>query len=133
VISATDKNAGGNSPTGCGSNSQYYVIWSINNRAFPAPGGGRPIQGGGSGGRERHDAVIAEPVDSDHAVLRLHFEGDVVEPVGFFAELLGDMVYGTYVRDFVDVHGQAASAAIRALPAPSSPINRESLLALDKR
>jgi hypothetical protein len=29
VISGTDNNKGTNSPTGCGSNSQYYVSWTI--------------------------------------------------------------------------------------------------------
>ena len=47
VISATDSNPGTNSPTGCGSNSQYFVTWSINNSASPPP---PPGHGGGGGG-----------------------------------------------------------------------------------
>src|SRR5271166_5647055 len=39
---------------------------------------------------ERHDAVVAEPLDPDHPVFRLHFKGDVVEPVDVFAEFLCD-------------------------------------------
>jgi hypothetical protein len=35
VISATDKNPGTDSPTGCGSNSMYYVNWSAS--AYAAP------------------------------------------------------------------------------------------------
>jgi len=42
---------------------------------------------------ERHDAVVAEAVDPDHAVLDLHFIGDLIEPVDAFAEALGDAVY----------------------------------------
>ena len=38
---------------------------------------------------ERHDAIVAEAVDPDHAVLRVHFVGDVVEPVD--AELCGNL------------------------------------------
>jgi hypothetical protein len=48
----------------------------------------------------------------DHAVLGLHFEGDVVEPAGVCAEFLGDAVYGPDVRDLIDVHGQAAKAGM---------------------
>lgn len=45
-------------------------------------------------------------------VFRLHFKGDVVEPVDVFAEFLCDAVYGPDVRDLVDVHGQAARAGM---------------------
>lgn len=34
---------------------------------------------------EGHDAVIADAVDPEDAVLRFHFIGDVVEPVDAFA------------------------------------------------
>jgi hypothetical protein len=57
-----------------------------------------------------HDAVVAEPADPDRAVLRLHFEGDVVEPVDVFAKFLGDTVYGSDMGDLVDVHAQAVRA-----------------------
>jgi hypothetical protein len=60
---------------------------------------------------EGHDAVVFEAVDPDHAVFGLHFESDVEEEVDVFAEFLGDAVYDPDVRDLVDVHGQAASAA----------------------
>ncbi|HEX4037080.1 MAG TPA: hypothetical protein VHX37_03400 [Acidobacteriaceae bacterium] len=48
TIGATDNNPGTNSATGCGSNSQYYVTWSIAANApiriNPVIGGGRPIE-----------------------------------------------------------------------------------------
>ncbi len=45
VISGTDDNKGTDSPTGCGSNSRYYVSWSITGKQLPpqpAGGGGAP-------------------------------------------------------------------------------------------
>ena len=54
--------------------------------------------------------VVAEAIDPDHAVLGLHFIGDVVEEVDAFTEALGDAVDGRDVIDLVDVHVQAASA-----------------------
>ncbi len=47
----------------------------------------------------------SEALDPDHAVLRLHFDGDVEEEVDVFAEILCDEVYGPDVGDLVDVHG----------------------------
>jgi hypothetical protein len=44
VITSTDLNKGTNSPDGCGSNSRYYVTWSISG---PAVGGGGKSPGGG--------------------------------------------------------------------------------------
>lgn len=48
TLSATDNNPGTDSATGCGSNSQYYVTWSIAGvppvQVHPAGGSGRPIE-----------------------------------------------------------------------------------------
>ena len=60
---------------------------------------------------EGHDALVSKPLDPDHAVLRLHFDGDVEEEVDVFDEILCDDVYGPDVGDLVDVMVQAASAA----------------------
>ena len=57
---------------------------------------------------ERHDAVFADPVDPDDAILGFHFVGDVDQPVLVFAEILGDAIDGVDVMDLVDVHDQAA-------------------------
>jgi hypothetical protein len=46
-----------------------------------------------------HEAVVAEAVDADHAVFRVHFVGDFVEPVDAFAEAFSDAVDGRYVID----------------------------------
>ena len=53
VISQTDDNTGTDSPTGCGSNSRYYVTWSVSGTAASPPvassggagGGGAPLNG----------------------------------------------------------------------------------------
>ncbi|MGP6159935.1 MAG: hypothetical protein ACLPYS_20970 [Vulcanimicrobiaceae bacterium] len=45
VLSATDHSPGTNSAWGCGSNSDYYVTWSVNAGAAPPPTP-RPIGGG---------------------------------------------------------------------------------------
>ena len=58
-----------------------------------------------------HGALVVGPLDPDHAVLRLHFEGDVAEEVDVFAEFPGDAVYRSDVGDLVDGMGQDASAA----------------------
>lgn len=57
---------------------------------------------------EGHHALVVGSLDPDHAVLELHFQGDVEEPVDVFAEFRGDTVDGPDVGDLVDVHGQAA-------------------------
>jgi hypothetical protein len=54
---------------------------------------------------EGHDALLAEPLDPDHAIFRLHFQGDVEEEVDVFAEVLCDKVYGPDVGDLIEVHG----------------------------
>ncbi len=46
VMSGTDDNKGTDSPTGCGSNSRYFVSWTITGKQVPqqpAGGGGKPI------------------------------------------------------------------------------------------
>ena len=42
---------------------------------------------------EGQDAVVVEAVDPDHAVLWLHFDGDVEQEVDVLAEVFGDAVY----------------------------------------
>lgn len=49
--------------------------------------------------REGHHAVLADAIDLYHAVFDIHFVGDVVKP-------------GRDVVDLVDMHGQAARAAV---------------------
>jgi hypothetical protein len=46
VITTIELNKGTNSPDGCGSNSRYYVTWSISGPA-QSTGGGQPSGGGG--------------------------------------------------------------------------------------
>ena len=57
---------------------------------------------------ERHDAVIADAVDPDDAVLDLHFGGNIPQPIFVFAKFGGDTTDRGDVMDLVDVHGQAA-------------------------
>jgi hypothetical protein len=57
---------------------------------------------------ERHLALVVGPIDLDHAVLGLHFNSYIEQPVFVFAKFPGDAGYRFDVMDFVDVHGQAA-------------------------
>jgi hypothetical protein len=75
---------------------------------------------------EGHDALVVEPLDPDHAVLRLHFEGDVEEPIDVFAEFLGDPVYGPDVGDLVDVHGSRRERCDGLRP--GSPVPRQQFI-----
>jgi hypothetical protein len=52
VVSATDENAGTDSPVGCGGNSRYYVTWSIS-----GPAQNSSASRGASGGQ--HGTVIS--------------------------------------------------------------------------
>jgi hypothetical protein len=61
---------------------------------------------------ERHNAVLADPADPDHAVLDFHLHGDVEEPILIVAKILGDAVDRRDVMDLVGVHDQAARAVI---------------------
>jgi hypothetical protein len=45
---------------------------------------------------ECHDLVVAGLVNPDHAILGIHFHGDIVEPVDALAEIGGDAVDGRY-------------------------------------
>ena len=58
--------------------------------------------------RKRHDAIFADAIDPDDAVLDIHFAGDVVQPVFVFAEVLSDTGDCGDVMNLVDVHGHAA-------------------------
>ena len=60
--------------------------------------------------RERHDLVVACFVDSDHAVLGIHFRGDVMQPVDALTEIGGDAIDRLHMIDLVYVHDQAARA-----------------------
>src|SRR5215831_19432074 len=55
---------------------------------------------------ERRRAILAEAVDGDDAVFRLHLDADVVEPILVCAEHLGDAGKGKYMAD--RRHRQAA-------------------------
>jgi hypothetical protein len=57
-----------------------------------------------------HDFVVARPLDPDHAILGIHFDGDIVEPVDALAEIGGNAVDSRYTLNLVDVHFQAARA-----------------------
>ena len=61
---------------------------------------------------ERHHDILAEPSDPDQAILGVHFTGYVEQPVLALAEIRRDAVDSRDVRDFVDVHDQAARAKI---------------------
>lgn len=63
---------------------------------------------------EGQDLLVVEAIDPDHAILRFHFIGDVMEEVDAFAELFSDAIDGRDVRDLVYVHVQAASDEARA-------------------
>lgn len=52
---------------------------------------------------ERWDAVFSVAIDPDHAVLDLHFDGDVPQPIFVFAEVLGDLGNGGDVMNLVDL------------------------------
>ena len=64
---------------------------------------------------ERHHGIFAKATDPDHAVLGVHFAGDIEQPVFAFAEIRRNAVDDRDVRDFVDVHDQAARAEIAGL------------------
>jgi hypothetical protein len=57
---------------------------------------------------ERHLALVVGAIHPDHAVLGLHFNSYIEQPVFVFAKFPGDAGYRFDVMDFVDVHGQAA-------------------------
>lgn len=59
---------------------------------------------------ERHDAVVTWSVDPDYAALRVHFIGDVPQPVLVLAEHFGDPGDDMDMVDLVDLQGQAAAA-----------------------
>ena len=60
---------------------------------------------------ERHNAVVAGPVDPDQSIFLIHFVSDVPEPVLIFAEHCRHAGDGDDVVDFVGRrHGQAAWA-----------------------
>jgi hypothetical protein len=61
---------------------------------------------------ERHDAIFANTLDPDNAILDFHFIGNVVQPVLVFTQVLGDASDGRDVMDLIDVHDQAARARI---------------------
>ena len=61
---------------------------------------------------EGHLAIFVGAIDPDHAVLDIHFHGDVEQPVLVFVEFLGDTAYRFDVVDFVDMPGQAARAEL---------------------
>jgi hypothetical protein len=50
---------------------------------------------------ERQDAVFADAIDPDDAVLYFHFVGDVPQPIHVFAELFGDAIDGGDVMDLL--------------------------------
>src|SRR5437588_3916145 len=51
-----------------------------------------------------HDSVVANTIDPDDAV-RLHFVGDVAQPLLVFAEHLSEAIDRGDMMDLVDVHG----------------------------
>lgn len=55
---------------------------------------------------ERRRALLAEAVDGDDAVFRLHLDADVAELILVLSEHLGDAVKGKYMADCS--HRQAA-------------------------
>jgi hypothetical protein len=57
---------------------------------------------------ERHLALVVGAIDPDHAVLGLHFNSYIEQPVFVFAKFPGDVGYRFDVMDFIDLHGQAA-------------------------
>src|SRR2546426_5746913 len=57
---------------------------------------------------ERHDAVFADAIDPDDAVLRIHSIGDIPQPVLVFTEILCDATDRGDGMNFVDVHDYAA-------------------------
>lgn len=58
--------------------------------------------------REGLDAVFADAVDPDDAVLDLHFDGNLRQPVFVHREVLSHAADRRDVMDLVDMHGQAA-------------------------
>ena len=61
---------------------------------------------------ERQDAVFADAIDPDDAVLDFHFVGNVRQPILVFAELFCDAGDSGDVMDLVDVRGHAARTEI---------------------
>ena len=67
---------------------------------------------------ERQDAVFADAIDPDDAVLDFHLIGDVPQPILVFSEILGDLGDGGDVMDLIDLGGHAAMR--RPRPEPSA-------------
>ncbi len=59
---------------------------------------------------ERLNTIFADAIDPDQAVLDLHFDGNVAQPVFVFTEVLCDLGDGGDVMNLVDVRGHAARA-----------------------
>ena len=61
---------------------------------------------------ERHDTVVVCPIDPDQAIFGFHFGGYGAEPVFILSELGSEARDSEDVRDLVELHAQAAAAAM---------------------
>jgi len=65
-------------------------------------------------------SFVARSIDPDHAVLGIHFHGDVEQPVDALAEIGGDAIDGCHTVNFVDVHVRPRSPGLPLLLGASS-------------
>src|ERR1700722_4062778 len=99
-------------PSGMGRGGLRAIVPALEDRGILLMHFDEVLEGLDPEVRECQHPVVAVAVDPNDAIFGVHFFGDVMEPVHALPEFPGDTVDGFDGMNLVDVHDQAAWAAL---------------------